>query len=152
LYRVPGTTPPTPTTVLTRSVVHVETRLTQHRNPVRRGMRPFLQMSRPLHHCGIADDHRLVRLVDANCPLAQRNTRRPRLNAKRAACRRSRLLREHLQQCLGHPITRYRPSPPPIVVHQGNGSQAITVLDDGQAFTLGEVERVERIRQPKPDA
>jgi hypothetical protein len=125
----------------------------QHRYPVRRRVRPFLKMGRPLDHRAVADYHRLVGLVDVDCPLAQRCPLDPGLNREAALGRRPGLSRQYVQQRLGHSVTRPGTTPPAVrLAHHRECLQPVVVGDDGQSLAIGEVERVERVRQPKPDA
>ena len=94
-----------------RSRHAVETGIAQHRDPPRCGMRALLQMRRPLHHRCIADDHRLVGLVDVDRSLAQCCSARPRLKGEMASRRETGPSRQHIQKCFGNAVARRRTPP-----------------------------------------
>jgi hypothetical protein len=109
-------------------------------------------MGRPFHHGGITDDHRLVRLVDADCFLTECGTLGPRLNREVPLRDRAGFASQHIEQCFGDSIAcRCAPPPPIRIAHHGKCRETVVVGDNGQALAVGVVERVERLRQPTPD-
>ncbi len=59
---------------------------------------------------------------------------------------------QHIEQCFGDPFSSRCAPPLPIrVADHRNCRKTVPVGDDGQALAFGEVERVERLRQPTPD-
>ena len=125
----------------------------QHADPPRRRVRPLLQMGRPFDHRGIADDHRLVGLVDTDPLFAHRRSLGPRLNGEppRVAEPRTRASRSSRASAAPSPerARRHRPSSSRTM---GTAARPSVVGDDREALAVGEIERVERLSQPTPDA
>ena len=117
----------------------------QHADPSRRRVRALLEVGRPLDHRRVADDHRLVGLVDADRPLTDARSPRPRPHGESA--RRHRPVDARPAVAAG-PRRRRRPgvraaTPRRVADHRDRG-QTVGVGDDRKALALSEFERVER--------
>ena len=88
-----------------------ESGLAQHRDPACRRMGAGLQMGCPLHHRGIAHDHRLVDLVDGDGPFPGGRGYRPGLQCEGPTVGARRGLAQTPQERVGGTVTRAGAAP-----------------------------------------